>query len=83
MLKLWCKCFLLTFIYVQLTHVVWIHSLQDLVVRNETNKLVTDLVDLDRVRSVLKAISYRRKFLAHLKNKRAEKYEKGMLFLFS
>jgi len=49
--------------------------LQDLVARNETNKLVTDLVDLDRVRSLLKAISYRRQFL---KKKRAEKYEKDI-----
>jgi hypothetical protein len=57
------------------------YSLQDLVVRNETNKLVTDLVDLDRVRSLLRAISYRRQFLAHLKKKRAEKYEKGNVFV--
>ena len=47
--------------------------------RNETNKLVTDLVDLDRVRSLLKTISYRRQFL---KKRRAEKYEKGRLILF-
>ena len=50
--------------------------------RNETNRLVTGLVDLDRVRSLLKTISYRRHFLAHLEKKRAEKYEKGMLVLF-
>lgn len=39
--------------------------LKDLVVRTETNKLVTDLVDLDRVRSLLKMISHRRRFLAY------------------
>ena len=54
------------------------YSLQDLVVRNETNKLITDLVNLDRVRSLLRTISYRRQFLAHLEKKKAEKYEKGM-----
>ncbi|EGN97267.1 hypothetical protein SERLA73DRAFT_110442 [Serpula lacrymans var. lacrymans S7.3] len=39
--------------------------LKDLVVRTETNKLVTDLVNLDRVRSLLRMISLRRRFLAH------------------
>ncbi|KAJ7479857.1 Ion transport protein-domain-containing protein [Mycena latifolia] len=39
--------------------------LKDLVVRTETNKLVTDLVNLDRVRSLLKTISHRRRFLRH------------------
>jgi hypothetical protein len=34
-------------------------------VRTETNKLVTDLVNLDRVRSLLKTISCRRRFLAY------------------
>jgi len=52
--------------------------LQDLVVRNETNKLVTDFVDIDRVGSLLRTISYRRHFLAHLAKKRAEKYEKDI-----
>ncbi|KAI6001926.1 Ion transport protein-domain-containing protein [Pisolithus albus] len=37
--------------------------LQDLVVRQETNKLVADLVNLDRVRSLLRMISQRRKYL--------------------
>jgi voltage-dependent calcium channel len=40
-------------------------SLKDLVIRTETNKLVTDLVNLDRVRSLLKMISHRRRFLSH------------------
>jgi len=44
-------------------------SLKDLVERNETNKLVTDLVNLDRVRSLLKTLTLRRRFLAHLDNK--------------
>ncbi|KAF7334437.1 hypothetical protein MVEN_02273100 [Mycena venus] len=39
--------------------------LKDLVVRTETNKLVTDLVNLDRVRSLLKTISHRRRFLKY------------------
>jgi hypothetical protein len=39
-------------------------SLKDLVVRTGTNGLVTDLVNLDHVRSMLKTISYRRRFLA-------------------
>ncbi|KAA1473328.1 hypothetical protein DENSPDRAFT_779605 [Dentipellis sp. KUC8613] len=38
--------------------------IKDLAIRNETNKLVTDLVNLDRVRSLLKTIAYRRRFLA-------------------
>jgi hypothetical protein len=37
------------------------------VVRTETNKLVTDLVNLDRVRSLLKMIIYRRRFKEHLR----------------
>ncbi|KAJ7435576.1 Ion transport protein-domain-containing protein [Mycena galericulata] len=39
--------------------------LKDLVVRTETNKLVTDLVNLDRVRTLLKTISHRRRFLRY------------------
>ncbi|KAI9461510.1 Ion transport protein-domain-containing protein [Russula earlei] len=38
--------------------------LKDLVLRARTNKLVTGLVDLDRVRSLLESISERRRFLA-------------------
>ena len=49
--------------------------------RNETNRLVTGLVDLDRVRSLLKTISNRRQFKALLEKKRAEKYEKGIVIL--
>ncbi|KAF9078268.1 Ion transport protein-domain-containing protein [Rhodocollybia butyracea] len=49
--------------------------LRDLVVRTETNKLVTDLVNLDRVHSLLKTISYRRRFLAHMEKKRASMYD--------
>ncbi|KAJ3763499.1 Ion transport protein-domain-containing protein [Lentinula raphanica] len=49
--------------------------LRDLVIRTETNKLVTDLVNLDRVQSLLKMISLRRRFLAHLERKRAESSE--------
>ena len=41
------------------------NSLKDLVVRTETNKLVTDLVNLDRVRCLLKTIFCRRQFLAY------------------
>jgi len=49
--------------------------LQDLVARTETNKLVTDLVNLDRVRSLLKTISLRKKFLEWREKKRAEVLE--------
>ncbi|KAF8137825.1 Ion transport protein-domain-containing protein [Mycena galopus ATCC 62051] len=38
---------------------------KDLVVRTETNKLVTDLVNLDYVRSLLKTILHRRRFLKY------------------
>ncbi|KAK7047557.1 calcium channel protein [Paramarasmius palmivorus] len=51
--------------------------LNDLVVRTETNKLVTDLVNLDRVHSLLKTISYRRRFLAHLEQKRTSRFEQS------
>jgi hypothetical protein len=50
-------------------------SLEDLVARTETIKLVTDLVNLDRVRSLLKAISERKKFLEYREQKRAAKFE--------
>ncbi|KAJ3847312.1 Ion transport protein-domain-containing protein [Lentinula lateritia] len=49
--------------------------LRDLVIRTETNKLVTDLVNLDRVQSLLKMISLRRRFLAHMERKRASMYD--------
>ncbi|KAF5368727.1 hypothetical protein D9757_010428 [Collybiopsis confluens] len=49
--------------------------LRDLVVRTETNKLVTDLVNLDRVHSLLKTISHRRRFLARMEKKRASMYD--------
>lgn len=45
--------------------------LKDLVVRTEVNKIVTDLVNLDRVRSLLSTISQRRWFLARMEEKRA------------
>ncbi|KAJ3901512.1 Ion transport protein-domain-containing protein [Lentinula edodes] len=50
-------------------------ALRDLVIRTETNKLVTDLVNLDRVQSLLKMISLRRRFLAHMERKRASMYD--------
>ncbi|KAF8632710.1 hypothetical protein AX15_001734 [Amanita polypyramis BW_CC] len=37
--------------------------LKDFLVRTETNKLVTDLVNLDRVRSLLKTFTVRRRYL--------------------
>lgn len=56
--------------------------LKDLVVRTETNKLVTDLVNLDRVRSLLKMISHRRRFLAYRRQARATQMQhQGALFL--
>ncbi|KAF9022796.1 hypothetical protein BDZ89DRAFT_1070394 [Hymenopellis radicata] len=48
--------------------------LHDLVARTRTNKLVTDLVNLDRVRSLLKTISHRRRFLAHMERKRRSRF---------
>ncbi|GJE94122.1 Ion transport protein-domain-containing protein [Phanerochaete sordida] len=48
--------------------------LQDLVVRNETNKLVTDLVDFDRVQSLLLMISHRRRYLAMKEQARLQKF---------
>ncbi|KAF5341523.1 hypothetical protein D9758_012561 [Tetrapyrgos nigripes] len=48
--------------------------LSDLVARTETNKLVTDLVNLDRVHSLLKTISHRRRFLKHLQCRQAEQF---------
>ena len=79
MLKLWCKySFHLRLTYSHRLN----HRLKDLAARKETNKLVAELVELDRVRSVLRAIPYRRQFLGYLEKKKAEKYEKGMLFLF-
>ncbi|KAH7925746.1 hypothetical protein BV22DRAFT_1128786 [Leucogyrophana mollusca] len=44
--------------------------LKDLVVRTETNRLVTDLVNLDRVRSLLKMITLRRRYLAERERSR-------------
>ncbi|KAF8882238.1 Ion transport protein-domain-containing protein [Infundibulicybe gibba] len=49
--------------------------LKDLVVRTETNKLVTDLVNLDRVRSLLKTISCRRRFLVAREKRRTMRFE--------
>ncbi|KAI0791303.1 Ion transport protein-domain-containing protein [Abortiporus biennis] len=47
--------------------------LKDLVVRNETNKLVTDLVDFDRVQSLLLMISHRRRYLAYREQMRLQR----------
>lgn len=38
-------------------------TLKDLVARTQVNKLVTDLINLDRVRSLLKALATRRRYL--------------------
>jgi hypothetical protein len=54
------------------TH-VFPNSLPDLIIRTETNKLVTDRVNLDRVRSLLKRISRRRRFQAYMDEVEAEK----------
>lgn len=62
------------------THFSFVLRLQNLVIRQETNKLVTDLVNLDHVRSLLKTISYRRRFVAYLTKKRSEKYEQGAIY---
>jgi len=49
--------------------------LRDLVVRTEENKLVADHVNLDRVGSLLRMISHRRRFLAHKARARLMKME--------
>ena len=70
MVRPWCKYLghnLLVF------GLIALFSLEDLVARTETIKLVTDLVNLDRVRSLLKAISERKKFLEYREQKRAAK----------
>lgn len=61
---------------------VW-DSLKDLVERTEINKLVTDLVNLDRVRSLLTTITCRRRFLAQLQAKRMSMFESHGSFTFS
>ena len=47
--------------------------MKDLVVRTETTKLVKDLVDFDRVQSLLLMISHRRRYLAVREQKRLQK----------
>ncbi|CCL98380.1 uncharacterized protein FIBRA_00375 [Fibroporia radiculosa] len=49
--------------------------LKDLVVRTETNKLVTDLVDFDRVQSLLLMISFRRRYLRQREQMRIAQIE--------
>ena len=49
-------------------------SLKELVTRTEINKFVNDLVDLDRVRSLLKTIYYRR----HYRAQREEQHRKTL-----
>lgn len=46
-------------------------SLKDLLIRTETNKLVTDLVNLDLVRSLFKMFTVRRRY-------REERLKQGM-----
>ncbi|KAF8639058.1 hypothetical protein AX17_001754 [Amanita inopinata Kibby_2008] len=46
--------------------------LKDLVIRTEVNQLVTDLVNLDRVRSLLRALTARRRYLAEREKMRQE-----------
>ncbi len=63
----------------------FVARLHDLVARTRTNKLVTDLVNLDRVRSLLKTISHRRRFLAHMERKRRSRFSmqgKRVEFMF-
>jgi hypothetical protein len=65
-----------------LTLLTLIPSLKDLVVRTERNKLVTDLVNLDRVRSLMKMISFRRRFLVYKEQLRMSRMQQqGSLLL--
>ena len=53
-------------------------SLQDWVVRTETNKLVTELVDFDRVQSLLLMILHRRRYVAMREQARKqEMFQRG------
>lgn len=55
-----------------------LYRLKDLVTRTEINKFVNDLVNLDRVRSLLKTIYYRRQFKAKMEEKqRQQRFEQG------
>ena len=54
-------------------------SLKDLVVRTGTNALVTDLVNLDHVRSMLKTISYRRRYSAMRQQAQAATADHGTI----
>jgi len=49
--------------------------LKDLVMRTETTKLVADLVDFDRVQSLLLMISHRRRYLAMKEHARMEQMQ--------
>lgn len=44
-----------------MTELMQLCSLKDLLIRTETNKLVTDLVNLDLVRSLLRMLTMRRR----------------------
>lgn len=57
-------------------------SLKELVTRTEINKFVNDLVNLDRVRSLLKTIYYRRQFRAIMEEKRRQQmFDQGLCAL--
>ncbi|KDQ58077.1 hypothetical protein JAAARDRAFT_69375 [Jaapia argillacea MUCL 33604] len=53
--------------------------LHDLVIRTEQNRLVSDLVNVDRVQSMLKMITLRRRFLAHREELRLRRMEQQEL----
>lgn len=58
-------------------------SLKELVTRTEINKFVNDLVNLDRVRSLLKTIYYRRQYRAKMEEKRRQQmFEQGTKNVF-
>ena len=55
-----------------------LYRLKDLVTRTEINKFVNDLVNLDRVRSLLKTIYYRRQFKTKMEEKQSQqRFEQG------
>lgn len=58
-----------------------LYSLKDLVVRTETTKLVKDLVDFDRVQSLLLMISHRRRYLAMKEQMRLQKLQQQGLYI--
>jgi voltage-dependent calcium channel len=57
-------------------------SLKDWVVRTRTNELVNDLVNLDRVRSLVKSTSDRQQLLAMREEARGSTAQHGVILTY-